>query len=200
MNIERGKFIVLEGIDRSGKSTQAALLHAKIKDSILISFPNLENKTGKLIKELEETRTDNAELYAATFSLNRLEEQEKIRTALYAGKTVICDRYIASGLAYARASGIHDTARYEYALINPDITIYIELYPEIARFRAEYGLGVNEDLEFQQKVFDEYAKLKDRMQFFIIGGNKDIKSIHEEIINEIGKSKPYPLLRYFGYL
>jgi dTMP kinase len=108
----RGKFVVIEGIDGSGKRTQLELLaHALSERGISveqISFPNYSGFFGKLVARflngefgaLEEVDPHfSALLYAG----DRLESKPKLDAALAAGKTLLADRYIGSNLAHQTA-------------------------------------------------------------------------------------------------
>lgn len=121
LEMHRGAFIVFEGIDRCGKTTQCTrllnrLLSAGIAATIM-RFPDRTTSTGLLINNyLQQTTTSTAvgasdgvgeELNDHTihllFSANRWENSNKLKQFLVNGTTVICDRYAYSGVAFSSA-------------------------------------------------------------------------------------------------
>ena len=110
---KRGLFIVFEGLDRSGKSTQSKLLAEmlrKMGEKVSeFRFPNRESELGKMIGQYL-TKKDfkmNNETIHLLFSANRWEEKEKIVDTLNSGTHIICDRYAYSGVAYSNAKGLN---------------------------------------------------------------------------------------------
>jgi len=108
----RGKFIVLEGIDGSGKRTQLdALTLAFARRGVAfsqISFPNYNGFFGKLVArylngEFGSLATVDPHFSALLYAGDRLESKPAIETALASGKAVLADRYIGSNLAHQGA-------------------------------------------------------------------------------------------------
>jgi len=108
----RGKFIVLEGIDGSGKRTQLdALTLAFARRGVAfsqISFPNYNGFFGKLVArylngEFGSLATVDPHFSALLYAGDRLESKPAIEAALASGKTVLADRYIGSNLAHQGA-------------------------------------------------------------------------------------------------
>ncbi|TCD65035.1 Thymidylate kinase [Steccherinum ochraceum] len=103
---KRGAFVVIEGLDRSGKSTQAATLIKRLQESNvpskLIKFPDRTTPIGKLIDSYlrSETELDDHAIHLL-FSANRWEVASSIVKDLENGTTVICDRYAFSGIAFS---------------------------------------------------------------------------------------------------
>lgn len=105
----RGKFIVIEGIDGSGKRTQLELLaHAlalRGHDLSQVSFPNYGGFFGKLVArflngEFGALESVDPHFSALLYAGDRLESKPALESALAAGKTLVSDRYIASNLAH----------------------------------------------------------------------------------------------------
>lgn len=137
-----GKIIVIEGLDGCGKSTQLDLLSKTLTDSKIVSFPNYEAPTGKLIKEflagkVSANRYVAASLYAADRYNSYMSDWQH---DYLAGKTIICGRYTTSNMIYQGASIIHDKQAftefiswlesYEYSLLGiprPDTVIYLDM-------------------------------------------------------------------------
>src|ERR1700737_4216324 len=108
----RGKFIVLEGIDGSGKSTQLEMLARAFEQRSMalsrISFPNYEGFFGKLVArflngEFGPLGAVDPHFSALLYAGDRLESKASLAGALAAGKTVLADRYIGSNLAHQGA-------------------------------------------------------------------------------------------------
>lgn len=142
----RGVFVVIEGIDHSGKTTQCSALAARLvkeqkRPVLSIHFPDRTTPTGKLIARHlagEATIHDPKRLYNL-FVDNRREKSDDIRTALAQGTTVICDRWSYSGIAYASAKGVLDPfwcAQQEAGLPAPDVVVLLDLEPGPAQTRG----------------------------------------------------------------
>lgn len=107
MLINRGALIVIEGVDRSGKSTQCKKLVKSLEKlnikSKLISFPDRSTSTGKLIDEYLRNKECklNDQVIHLLFSANRWENVEKMKSLLNNGVTLIVDRYSYSGIVFS---------------------------------------------------------------------------------------------------
>ncbi|KAL7563094.1 hypothetical protein ACA910_022586 [Epithemia clementina (nom. ined.)] len=104
----RGAFVVLEGIDRSGKTTQCKMLLQRFLQAGLaatgIKFPNRTTATGQIINDyLQSQQNLDDRAIHLLFSANRWEASHDIAKTLYDGKSVICDRYAYSGVAFSSA-------------------------------------------------------------------------------------------------
>jgi dTMP kinase len=108
----RGKFIVLEGIDGSGKRTQLELLARTFAERGVpfsqISFPDYEGFFGKLVAQFLNGEFGSLEAVDPHFSAllyagDRLEAKPRIEASLAAGQTVLADRYVGSNLAHQGA-------------------------------------------------------------------------------------------------
>jgi dTMP kinase len=108
----RGKFIVLEGIDGSGKRTQLEMLVRAFADRGIackqISFPRYDGFFGKLVArflngEFGELEAVDAHFSSLLYAGDRLEAKPAIEADLAAGRAVLCDRYIGSNLAHQSA-------------------------------------------------------------------------------------------------
>ena len=156
----RGLFVSFEGIDRSGKTTQARLLvDALGADAVAVREPGgtaVGERIRTLLKDQELTIGPHAE--ALLFAAARAElVAEVVRPSLHDGRVVVSDRFVDSSLAYqgvARGLGVDDVARVnEWACggLKPDLTIFLELPAHDAaarsgeedRFEAE-GAGLQE--------------------------------------------------------
>jgi dTMP kinase len=143
----RGKFIVLEGIDGSGKRTQLEMLAKAFQSrgiaSTQIGFPNYEGFFGKLVAQFLNgdfgpLDAVNPHFSALLYAGDRLETKSAIESALGAGKALLADRYVGSNLAHQGSRvppekreafvGWLKRLEYEiYALPSEDLVIYLRL-------------------------------------------------------------------------
>src|SRR3989338_6968355 len=138
--MKRGKFIVLEGIDGSGKTTQARLiadfLRSQDKTVLLTREPSMETEASARIKEVVEdkTKTLSPQELQALFIQDRKEHvQNIIEPALAKGDWVVCDRYIFSTIAYGEAEGVLPAWLREQnkQFIYPNIIFLLEADPAV---------------------------------------------------------------------
>ena len=143
----RGAFIAIEGIDGSGKHTQAEMLGRAFTARGIpwapVSFPRYETLFGKLIAsflngEFGKLEAVDAHLSALLYAGNRFEARPELEAALAAGKTILADRYVASNLAH-QAARVAPERREEfiawlrqleygtYGLPAEDLVIYLRL-------------------------------------------------------------------------
>ncbi|CAM9923214.1 unnamed protein product [Discosporangium mesarthrocarpum] len=104
----RGAFILFEGVDRCGKTTQANLLVEGLKSSghetCFMRFPDRTTSIGQMINSfLQNTTEIDDRCVHLLFSANRWEAEQDLRAWLKAGTTVVCDRYAYSGVAFSSA-------------------------------------------------------------------------------------------------
>ena len=188
MDTEQGKFIVLEGIDRSGKTTQSKLLVNKYKELGMkvkyMRFPNRESEIGKMINDyLTKNLEISNNVIHLLFSANRWESVKEIKELLKQGYIIICDRYSYSGMAYSIANecDINWVKQTDIGLPEPNCVIYITIDPLIAEKRGDYGLEKNENIDFQKKVHEAY-KLLVGLNWKIFNGEKSAEILHNDII------------------
>ena len=151
---------MLEGLDRSGKSTQANRLTQHLNDKGIkasnINFPNRTTAIGSLINSYLQSShdLDDAAVHLL-FSANRWEAVTSMKVRLAAGETLICDRYAFSGVAFTSAKGslsLEWCKNADRGLPAPDVVIYLDVTSDVARQRGGYGEERYEKEEFQKKV------------------------------------------------
>ncbi len=162
----RGLLIAFEGLDQSGKQTQAERLQAAIEARggrcQLLSFPVYDTRIGAEIHGgLHGTRDYGADVMQLLYVANRYEHKPRIERWLSEGTTIVCDRYIASSVAYGEAHGLDpewlaDVQRY---LPRPDLTILLDIAPETAAARKAANRDKYErDLALLARVRDSYQR------------------------------------------
>ena len=196
---KRGKFILFEGIDRSGKSTQCRLLYNHLKSSgksvIEMSFPDRTTPLGKIIDQYlkKELEIPSSEAVHLLFSANRWELNEKIKQTLEKGTTIVMDRYIYSGLAFSSAKKIDlDWCRKaDQGLVIPDIIFYLDIIIDEVMKRCNFGEERYEEKRFQQKVIRQFTKilvgLEKTLNWKIIDGSWDVEKISQHVIELINE-------------
>jgi len=174
-----GKFITLEGIDGSGKSTIAALLHEKIAGSVL-TFEPTDSWLGRDVSRAIEEGKD-AITIALLFMADRREHIKEIKKWLSEGKTVICDRFMDSTFAYQREhlkmKNSHEWLKNVHSpfILTPDITFLLVLPPEKAMERIkDRKHEPYEYAEFLGRVQENYLKIAsmERERFVIIDADR----------------------------
>lgn len=164
----RGAFIVFEGCDRSGKTTQCKLLEQKlIAKNIavkVISFPNRTTPVGEILNKFltKQDSKHSLETLHLLFAINRYEMAEEINQLLENGTCVLVDRYRDSGIAYSIARGIKDWTwckNVEKRLPKPDIIFFLQTSVLNLKNRNGFGEEIHETEIFQEKVADAYKLL-----------------------------------------
>jgi dTMP kinase len=200
-------FITFEGLDFSGKSTQAKLLHeyllSKKKKSILLREPG-GTRISELVRGIILDR-DHTEMTPLTefmlFSASRSQlVSEVIKPHLKKGYVVICDRYYDSSTAYQSYGGslelnsvlkVNDIAT---GGLKPDLTFLIDVPAKAAFARAEKRGSAkdrmeNKNLPFYNRVYSGFKDIanKNKKRFVVINGTLTIEEIHTRIVNTTGK-------------
>eukprot|EP01068_Selenidium_serpulae_P015020 Selendium_serpulae@DN6169_c2_g2_i10.p2 len=162
-------FIVFEGLDRAGKSTQVRLLCDRLVSEghtvKHIVFPERSLKTGQTIdKFLKKEVTLSPKEAALLFHENRIEAQPLIRDALGRGELVVADRYLYSGVAYAASQGVDfdELCAMETpakGVASPTAVLFIDVEPQAAAERDGFGGERYEQRETQQAVYRYFKRV-----------------------------------------
>ncbi|TQN72609.1 Thymidylate kinase [Colletotrichum shisoi] len=160
--VVRGAFVVLEGLDRSGKTTQVKLLEQRFvelgKKVKVMRFPDRTTPIGQMIDAYLKSSVEMEDhVIHLLFSANRWEAVKNIQALLASGTTVICDRYYHSGIVYSAAKQnprltLHWARQPELGLPRPDLVLFLDLEEAVARERGGWGGEVYEKAEFQRRV------------------------------------------------
>lgn len=206
----RGRLIVFEGPDRSGKTTQTMrcvrrLVESgfKVAEGCPWRFPDRETDVGKLIDAyLKQSKQLDDRTLHLLFSANRWEKVSMICDALSAGETVVIDRYAYSGVAYSSAKGLDlDWCKSpDHGLPAPDLVIYLDISSEAAAQRGNYGSERYEREEMQRKVADQYRLLRND-SWFVIDADAPLELVSERVntaIDTLMSSNPGPLTTLWG--
>ncbi len=162
----RGLLIAFEGLDQSGKQTQAERLSERLtamgRTVRLLSFPDYNTKIGGEIgRALQGERQYGPDVMQLLYVANRYEWKQEIVRATEQGTIVVCDRYLASSVAYGEAQGL-DPAWLESMqkyLPQPDITLLLDIPPEASARRKQADRDKYErDLALLARVRDSYLR------------------------------------------
>ena len=193
--MRKGMLICIEGIDASGKTTQAKLLVKNLNErgyeAVYTSEPT-KGFFGQILRQkiLYGNKRIPAVVEALLFALDRLEHVEKeIKPALEKEKIVVSDRYIYSSIAYQGAAGL-DPAWIEEInrwAIKPDLAIYLDVPAEVIIKRLKRKRSVMETLENQKRVRKAYLRLVKEGMLLLVDGNRPIEEIEREILEIVMK-------------
>jgi len=190
--MKKGKFIVFEGLDGSGKTIQAALLKLWLKEKGLNCFTTkepTENITGNLLKvtlylEKLAPLTD-----ALLFAADRAEHLDKeVKKALNFGKIVISERYFYANIAYQSAQGVDEKfiEQVNQFAIKPDLIILFDIPAALAlkrKWNVLYYLPskFEKSIDFNEKVRKNYLQLAKKYNMKIIDATKSQDEVFEEV-------------------
>jgi len=198
-------FVVIDGLDGSGKGTQTKLLIEHFqKNNIPFEFiksPNYETPVGDTYRRYLdgefEMETDSVFLLVAS---DVIMNKPKIEKAMKEGKIIIAERYITATIAFQCANGFP----YEKAIKlvelmgypKPDVIIFIDIKPETGmerKFGQEGKLDRHEkDLEFLRKAKEFFMReMKENVlgKWVVINGKRSKKEVHEDILKVINSLK-----------
>lgn len=212
--MSRGALILIEGLDRAGKSSQCEILKKRVEHELghkveLVKFPDRTTEIGKLIDRYlrqDSGKEDGARLCDQAihllFSANRWEVAGKILVLLKNKVTVIMDRYVYSGLAFSAAKGVsgmslHWCRQPDVGLPAPDLTIFLDISEDVAQARSGFGQEIYETSQFQQKVrliFKELgANMPRRDGWVTLSADRSLDEISNDIFAHVRQLLIEPL-------
>jgi len=192
---KRGAFICIEGIDASGKTTQARRLVRNLRrkgfDAVYTIEPSSGN-AGRLIRRyvLDRKRRVPIAVEALLFAADRVEHVEtEIKPALEKGKIVVCDRYIYSTLAYQGAAGLdlEWIEQINKLALKPNLALLIDVPIDVVVKRLRRKRTVMETTQNLQKVREVYMKMVQEQRLTLIDGDKPIREIEKNILDAVLK-------------
>ncbi len=188
-------FIVLEGIDGAGKSTQAFLLEKYFKSKNRKVFVTREPTDGIVGGIIRAALNKKLKLSQRTmqilFSADRSEHEEEIKARLKANYVVICDRYFYSTIAYGMVELNKDwLIQLNSQFLQPHVTILLDVPAEIAlrRVNKRFSKTIFEKINYLEKVRKNFLELKKNFKnYYIVDGTKSIQEVNEKILKIIKK-------------
>ena len=161
-----GLLVAFEGLDQSGKQTQAELLRDRLtdrqRDVRLFSFPDYDTPIGAEIgRALAGERSYEPDAMQLLYVANRYEWKQRMLDARASGTILLCDRYLASSVAYGEGQGLDAAwlAEIQKYLPQPDLTILLDVSPDESARRKSAGRDTYErDLGLLARVRDSYLR------------------------------------------
>ena len=190
MSVKRkGIFICVEGIDGSGKTTQAHKLVEVLKkvgfEAVYTTEPS-RGMYGTLLRNhiLEGTRRAPVVVEAVLFAVDRVDHvASEVKPLLRKGKVVVSDRYVYSSIAYQGTSGLPTKWLKEInkQVMKPDLSFFIDVPPETVMERINRQKSVMETLQTQKEVRKAYLRLVEEEGLLVIDGSGSKKEVAERI-------------------
>jgi len=193
LNADSGLLIAFEGLDQSGKQTQAELLRDRLtaegRSVRLLSFPDYESSIGAEIgRALRGEREYSAEVMQLLYVANRFEWKDEIVRAKGAGTILVCDRYLASSIAYGEAHGLDGAwlGQMQKYLPQPDLTFLLDIAPEVSANRKTANRDKYEsDLSLLSRVRDSYLRQASRAGWIRLDAGRDRHAVAAEVWNAV---------------
>jgi dTMP kinase len=185
--------IAFEGLDQSGKETQARQLRARLQQDgrvvRALSFPDYETPIGREIRQaLAGERDFGPEVMQLLYVANRFEFKPRLDRWLADGDAVVCDRYRASSIAYGEAQGLDPVW---LDLIQRDlppatITVLLDIAPETAVARKRAGRDRYErDMGLLARVRESYRRQAQQQGWVIIDAERSKSEVSEAVLQAV---------------
>jgi dTMP kinase len=188
-----GLLIAFEGLDQSGKQTQAEMLRDRLRadghKSRLVSFPDYATSIGEeLARALAGEREYGADVMQLLYVANRYERKDDLQRWIDGGLILVSDRYTASSVAYGDAFGL-DTAwltDMQKFLPAAALTIFLDINPEIAVQRKAAGRDRYErDLAMQKRVRESYKKQAAQQHWVVLDGERPKDVVAADVFSAV---------------
>jgi dTMP kinase len=189
----RGLLIAFEGLDQSGKQTQAESLRDRLTTAgrtvQLLSFPDYQTVIGAEIgRALRGERDYGADVMQLLYVANRYEYKTKILRELDAGTILVCDRYLASSVAYGEAQGLDGAWLREIQkyLPQPDVTFLLDIPPEVSARRKQHERDKYErDLALLGRVRESYLAQAKAGGWVRLDADRDRDAVAEDVYSAV---------------
>jgi len=187
---KEGFFICIEGLDKSGKTTQTRHLVRLLRRSGFNAFYTTEPSSGEIgvfIRRyvLQRRQRIPAAVEALLFAADRVDHAEReIKPMLHERKIVVCDRYLYSSLAYQGAAGLEIDWIMNLNRLAPipDLAIYLDVPLEIVSQRCRRGKSVMEQPHTQRRVLEVYRRLIKEEKMIPVDGNRSKEEVSKDIL------------------
>ncbi len=188
-----GQLIAFEGLDQSGKQTQAELLRDHLKaeglKSRLVSFPDYGTSIGEEIaRALQGEREYGPDVMQLLYVANRYERKPDLIRWLDGGLMLVADRYMASSIAYGEAQGLDPEwlTTMQRFLPRPALTILLDIAPETAVTRKSVDRDRYErDLALQGRVRESYHRQAAAADWIRLDGERAKDAVAADVLNAV---------------
>ena len=196
----RGLLVVFEGLDQSGKQTQAERLRDHLtaagRTVRLLSFPSYDTHIGGEIGRARKGERDYAaDTMQLLYVANRFEWKPEIERELSKGTVVVCDRYLASSVAYGEAFGLDgqwllEIQRY---LPQPDLTVLLDIEPQVSASRKTADRDKYErDLALLGRVRESYLRQASAPKWLRLDAGRDREAVATDVFDAVSALSPKP--------
>jgi dTMP kinase len=188
-----GRLIAFEGLDQSGKQTQAELLRDRLKQegrkARLVSFPDYATSIGEEIaRALQGEREYEPDVMQLLYIANRYERKPDLLRWLNGGLMLVSDRYTASSIAYGEAFGLDAGWLFDLQKFLPPawLTVFLDIAPETAIQRKATDRDRYErDLAMQTRVRESYRRLATGENWIVLDGERPKDVIADEVFSAV---------------
>ena len=188
-----GLLIAFEGLDQSGKQTQAEQLRDRLKadgrKARLVSFPDYGTSIGEEIaRALAGEREYGPDVMQLLYVANRYERKPDLERWLSGGLILVCDRYTASSIAYGEALGLDPgwLAGIQTFLPPASATIMLDIAPETAVHRKAVDRDRYErDLAMQGRVRESYRRQAAANGWIVLDGERSKEAIAVDVFGAL---------------
>jgi dTMP kinase len=188
-----GSLIAFEGLDQSGKQTQAEQLRDHLekegRECRLLSFPDYATPVGaEILEALHGKRDYTPDVMQLLYVTNRYEKRSQIESWLSKGIVILCDRYVSSSVAYGEAQGLDpvwltDIQRY---LPAASLTILLDIAPQTALERKASGRDRYErDLDLLSRVRSSYERQALASDWVPLNGERSKSEVAADIMRAV---------------
>jgi dTMP kinase len=200
----KGRFVVFEGIDGSGKTTQVELLCKRLASTgfpIYTTCEPTDGPVGRLIRRmlsgtLPADQRTIASLFAADRTEHLMDPETGIRQMVDTGTIVVCDRYYFSSYAYHSQymdmEWVIQANRLNADILKPDITLFIDVDPQICLKRLQTTrkhLEIYEKIDIMKQVRANYLaafkRLAHQEYVVVIDGNNSVDNIAKAVWEQV---------------
>lgn len=188
-----GLLIAFEGLDQSGKQTQAETLRDHVvsrgRECRLLSFPDYETPIGsEIFKALHGEREYAPDVMQLLYVSNRYEYRARIARWIADGLILLCDRYLASSIAYGEAHGLDAAwlADIQRFLPQPDLTVLLDIAPDTAVQRKSANRDCYErDLALLSRVRESYRRQAEQGGWLRLDGERPRPDVSDDVISAV---------------
>jgi len=195
-----GSLIAFEGLDQSGKQTQAERLRDHLKaqgrKARLVSFPDYGTSIGEEIaRALSNERDYGPDVMQLLYVANRYEKKADLERWLEGGLMLVSDRYTASSIAYGEALGLDAAWLTDMQKFLPpaSLTILLDIAPETTVTRKAVDRDRYErDLAMQGRVRDSYRRQAREQGWIVLDGERAKDAIAADVISAVATQLALP--------